>query len=71
MIPSEKELIEFIEKRELVNLTMIAKFFDIQNATASDLINDLASKKLVEIKKIGGSKIVLLKKRLLNDKGTS
>ncbi|MBS3146712.1 MarR family transcriptional regulator [Candidatus Woesearchaeota archaeon] len=71
MIPSEKELIEFIEKRELVNLTMIAKFFDIQNATASDLINDLASKKLVEIKKIGGSKIVLLKKRLLNDKGAS
>ncbi|HLC73114.1 MAG TPA: helix-turn-helix domain-containing protein [Candidatus Nanoarchaeia archaeon] len=68
MIPSENELLEFISKKELVNLSMIAKFFNIKNATASDLVKDLVSKKLVEVKQIGGSKIVVLKKRLLNAK---
>ena len=68
MIPTQEELIEFIERKELVNLTMIARFYDIKNATASDLVNDLVKKKLVEIKQIGGSKIVILKKRTLNEK---
>ena len=71
MIPSEQEIIEFIEKKELVNLSMIAKFYNIKNATASDLVSDLVKKNLVEIKQIGGSKIVLLKKRLINEKRSS
>ena len=71
MIPSEQELIGFIEKKELVNLSMIAKFYNIKNATASDLVSDLVKKNLVEIKQIGGSKIVLLKKRLINEKRSS
>ena len=64
MIPTEKELISFVEKREnLVNLTMIAQFFDIKNSTASDIVNHLVKKKLLEIKKLGGSKIVRVKNK--------
>ena len=70
MIPTTKELLEFISKKELVNLSMIAKFFNVKNATASDLVKDLVSKKLVEVKQIGGSKIVVLKKRSLNAKSS-
>lgn len=61
MIPTEKELLDFIKKRDLVNFTSIAKYFDIKNATVTDLINDLVKKKRVVVKKIGGSKIVRLK----------
>ena len=61
MIPSEKELIEFIKKRELVNFSLIAKHFDIKNATVSDLVIPLEKKKLIEIKKLGGSKLVRLR----------
>lgn len=64
MIPTEKELISFVEKREnLVNLTMIAQFFNIKNSTASDIVNHLAKKKVLEIKKLGGSKIVRVKNK--------
>ena len=63
MIPSEKEILDFIKKREnLVNLSMIANFYNIKNSTASDLVDDLVRKKLVEVKKLGGSKIVRVKK---------
>ena len=61
MIPTEKELIEFIKKRELVNLSMIARFYDLKNMTVSDIINDLEKKKLVKTVKFGGSKVVLVK----------
>lgn len=61
MIPSEKELLDFINKRDLINFTSIAKYFDIKNATVTDLINDLIKKKKVIVKKLGGSKIVRLK----------
>ena len=61
MIPSEKELIQFIKQRDLVNFSLIAKFFDIKNTTVSDLIASLEKKKLVTVKKLGGSKIVRLK----------
>ena len=61
MIPTEKELIDFIKRRDLVNFSAIAKFFDIKNTTVSDLIYALKHKKLVEVKKIGGNKIVRLK----------
>tara|TARA_Y100000310_G_scaffold167610_2_gene167554 strand:+ start:39991 stop:40185 length:195 start_codon:yes stop_codon:yes gene_type:complete len=63
MIPSEKELVEFIRKRDLVNFSLIAKFFDIKNATVSDLVLPLQKKKLIEIKKLGGSKVVRLRKK--------
>ena len=63
MIPSEKDLLEFIRKRDLVNLSAIAKYYDIQNITVSDLVKDLEKKKLVMVKKLGGSKIVRVRKK--------
>ena len=61
MFPTEKELISFIKRKGLVNFSMIAKPFDIKNTTVSDLIVSLEKKKVLKIKKLGGSKIVLLK----------
>jgi len=59
MIPSEQELLDYIRKHNnLVNLSMIANFFGVKNTTASDLVADLAKRKLVEISKFGGSKAV-------------
>ena len=63
MIPDKKELLAFIEKREFVNLSIIAKYFDIKNTTASDLVNDLVKRDLVIIQKVSGAKMVRLKKR--------
>lgn len=65
MIPSEQELLDYIKRHDsLVNLSMIANFFGIQNTTASDVVSDLAKKKLVEIRKLGGQKIIrILEKR--------
>jgi Mn-dependent DtxR family transcriptional regulator len=40
---------------------MIAKHFDIKNTTVSDLIASLEKNKVLKVKKLGGSKIVLLK----------
>jgi len=61
VIPTEKELIEFIKRRDLVNFSLIAKFFNIKNSTVSDLIASLQKKKLVTVKQLGGSKIVRIK----------
>ncbi|MBT4577198.1 hypothetical protein HOB91_02620 [Candidatus Woesearchaeota archaeon] len=61
MFPTEKELITFIKKKGLVNFSMIAKHFKIQNTTVSDLVASLEQKKVLSIKKLGGSKLVLLK----------
>ena len=61
MIPTEKELINFIKIRDFVNYSTIAKFYELNNATVSDLINDLIKKKLVIVKQFGGSKIVRVK----------
>ena len=63
MIPDKKELLVFIEKRDFVNLSMIAKFFKIKNNTASDLVQDLNQRGLVTIIKSGGSKYVKVRKR--------
>ena len=63
MIPKEEELVEFIERRDIVNFSIIAKFYNIKNATAADLVYALEKKGLIEIKKLGGSKIVRVKKR--------
>ena len=61
MIPTEKELINFIKRRDLVNFSLIAKHFNIKNTTVSDLISSLEKKKVLTVKKLGGSKIVRLK----------
>lgn len=63
MIPKEEELLEFIKKNDnMVNFSMIAKKYEINNATVSDIIKDMLNKKLVKVKQIGGSKIVTTKK---------
>ncbi len=61
-IPKEEELIMFIKNREFVNISTIAKFFNIYHATASDFVEYLKDKKLIDVKKIGVNKIVSLKK---------
>ena len=58
MIPNEKELIEFIKKGDMVNYSIIAKRYKINNATVSDLIDLLVHKKLVVVKQAGGNKFV-------------
>ena len=62
MIPTEKELMDFLRKRDLVNLTAIAKHFDIKNATVPDMLKPLEKKKIVEVRKFGGSKVVLVRR---------
>ena len=61
MIPTEKELLDFIKKNKLVNYSAIAKNFNIKNATVTDLIASLEKKGVVEVKKLGGSNIVLIR----------
>ena len=63
MIPEQKELVEYIRNHKLVNYSMIAKFYDINNATVSDLMDVLVKKKLIVVKKIGGNKIVMIIKK--------
>ena len=62
MIPTEKELVDFLKKHDLINLTAIAKHFDIKNATVPDILKPLEKKRLVEVRKFGGSKVVLLRR---------
>lgn len=63
-MPNKEELIDFIEKRDnMVNFSMIAKQFCIKNNTVSDLISLFEKKKLVSLKKLGGSKIVMVPKK--------
>ena len=62
MIPSESELLTYLKrKNNLVNFSMIAKNFEIKNATVTDLIAALEKRKLVTVKKIGGQNIVMVK----------
>lgn len=64
MLPPEKELLDFIEKKaNLVNFSMIAKHFNIKNTTVYDLIDLMEHKKLVIVKQIGSSKLVMVKKK--------
>ncbi|MBS3144549.1 hypothetical protein J4208_03100 [Candidatus Woesearchaeota archaeon] len=53
---------DFLKKHDLINLTAIAKHFDIKNATVPDLLKPLEKKKVVEVRKFGGSKVVLLRR---------
>ena len=60
-MPNEEELIAFVKKRNnLVNFSMIAKHFGINNATVFDLTSLLEKKKVISVKKIGGSKLVMV-----------
>ena len=59
-MPNEKELISFIKRREFVNFSNIARHFEINNATVSDLIDMFVKKKKAVVKKFGGNKIVNL-----------
>jgi len=61
MVPNEKELVLFIKRKGLVNFSMIARHFEIQNATVSDLIATLKVRGKVNVKQLGGSKIVQVK----------
>lgn len=61
MIPEQKELVEYIRNHKLVNYSIIAKFYDINNATVTDLIDALVKKKLVIVKKLGGNKVVMVR----------
>ena len=61
MIPSEKELLQFIKGRDFVNYSVIAKFYELNNATVSDLVDDLIKKKLVIVKQFGSNKMVMVK----------
>ena len=61
MIPTEEELLNFIRARDLVNFSTIAKFYNINNSTVSDIVDSLIHKKLVVVKKLGGSKIIRIK----------
>ena len=61
MIPTEAELISFIKRREFVNFSLVARHFEINNATVSDFIEMLVKKKKVIVKKVGGSKWIKLK----------
>ena len=61
MFPSEEELLAFINKKELVNFSMIAKAFNLRNSTVTDLMEALKTKKKVKIVKFGGSKVVMVK----------
>jgi len=61
MIPTEEELIDFIKRREFVNFSIIARYYEINNATVSDLVDMLVRKKKAIVKKIGGSNWIKLK----------
>ena len=63
MIPEQKELVEYIRNHKLVNYSLIANFYDINNATVSALIDALVKKKLVVVKKLGGNKVVMIREK--------
>ena len=56
-----ESLMNFVKRRDFVNLSMIARFFKVKNSTASDIVKDLSDQNLVVIKNIGGNKFVTLK----------
>ncbi len=69
MIPKEEELIKFIKSKDLVNFSSIAKHFNIQNVTVSDIVKDLEAKKLAEVVQFGGNKFIKLKENKMKKRG--
>ncbi len=69
MVPTQEQLLDFLRKHNLPNLSKIAKHFNIQNSTVSDLVKDLEEKKLVNIVNVGGSKVVQVKEDKMKKRG--
>ena len=60
---SDKEkLIQFIEKKRFINQSMAARFLNIQNYTAKNLINELHKDNIVNITHLYGQKFIQLRK---------
>lgn len=56
-----EEVIRFIKRRKnLVNISMIARYFGIRNATASDIVLTMESKGMVSVQEFGISKLVMV-----------
>lgn len=57
------ELLAYLKRKNntLVNFSMIAKECGINNGTVTDLVASLQKKKLVNVEKLGGQKIVRVK----------
>ena len=61
MLPANEEVLDYIKKTQFVNFSMIARQFNIKNATVSDLIAKLEKENLVFVQKRGGQKFVMVK----------
>ena len=61
-IPTEKEILDFLEKSNFVNFSKIARHFKFNPQAVQDIIKSLIKRKVVFIEKIGSNKFVRLKK---------
>ena len=62
MIPSVEALKNFLKKNRSANFSQIARRFDINNITVSELVKSLEKENLVSIEKVGQYKFVKLLK---------
>ncbi|GEM_PF-3399819 len=62
MIPSLDELRGFLQQNHNANFSQIARKFEINNVTVSELIKSFAKEHIVTIEKIGQYKFVKLVK---------
>ena len=58
MLPTEVELIHYIQNVRLANYTQIARKFGLRNHIIPDLLEPLEKNGKIRIKKIGANKIV-------------
>jgi len=61
-IPTEKEVLDFLEKSNFVNFSMIARHFKFNPQAVPDIISPLIKRKVIFIEKVGSNKFVRLKK---------
>jgi len=62
MIPSTDDLKNFLEKKRFANFSQIARRFDINNITVSELVKSLEKENLVSIERVGQYKFVKMLK---------
>ena len=62
VIPTEKELLEFISTSEFINFSKIAKKFGIKNDAVSDFLKPLIQRRSAKVVRIGANKFVRVKK---------
>lgn len=62
MIPSVEALKNFLEKKRSANFSQIARRFDINNITVSEIVKSLEKENLVSIERVGQYKFVKLVK---------